>query len=92
MGYKFNPFTGTLDYFESGDTRGFATDDKTVDAAFLLDKKITLSGTPILKSELVFLNGLLIGKDCYTVVLNEIIFTPTLPFKVGHYIDIRYAV
>lgn len=92
MSYKFNPLTGQLDYFESGAGVTYATDDKTVDAAFLLDKKITLSGSPLLNSELVFLNGLLMGKDCYTVVINEIIFTPTLPFKAGHYIDIRYAV
>lgn len=91
MSFKFNPLTGTLDYFES-QTATYNSDEKTVDATFLIDKKLALSNSPVFKSELIFLNGLLLGRDCYIIVANEITFEPTLPFKVGHYIDVRYTV
>ena len=93
MSYKFNPFTGTFDYFEAAISSGvsFYGDNKTVDAAFLLDKKITLTATPLASSELVYLNGLLMGSDCYAIIGTELTFQPAIPFKVGHFIDIRYA-
>lgn len=94
MSFKLNPLTGKLDYYESSASSSglFGTDEKTVDAQFLLNKKLTLSNTPLLKSELIFLNGLLLGRDCYIIVTNEVTFEPSLPFKVGHFIDVRYAI
>jgi len=93
MSYKFNPISGTLDYFESSTAMGmdFYKHNKIVDSSFLISKTITLSTTPLLDSEFAFLNGLLLPDDCYTVLGAVITFEPTLPFKVGHIINIRYA-
>ena len=93
MTFKFNPLTGTLDYFEAANASGvsFYKTDKVVDSAFLIDKKLTLATVPLLDSEFAFLNGLLLPDDCYTIVGDEITFSPSLPFKVGHNINLRYA-
>lgn len=93
MSFKFNPFTLNFDYFETGTSSGisFSNKSKVVDSAFLSDRKITLDSAPLEKGELVFLNGLLMGTDCYDILGSEITFQPTIPFKVGHFIDIRFA-
>lgn len=93
MSWKFNPFTGSLDYFESAVSANvsFYKTDKVVDSAFLTTREITLAAPPSAKSDLVFLNGLLLQDDCYTVSGTVITFDLTLPFKVGHLINVRYA-
>lgn len=91
MSWKFNPLKGNFDYFESPIAMSFNKANKLVDSAFLVNKELILDFTPLLNSDLVFLNGLLLTNDCYTIVDKTITFLPTLPFKVGHEINIQYA-
>jgi len=47
MSYKFNPFTGNLDYFESVSVvDGIATEYRTINNLEALNKKLTLGLTP----------------------------------------------
>ena len=90
MPYKWNPLSGKLDYYTDVAVN-FSKLYKTVDAAFLLNKELTLAVDPLTDSEFVFLNGLVLRDDCYNISGNTLTFDPTLPFKIGHEIDVRYA-
>lgn len=93
MPYKFNPLTSKLDYYESATASGidFYKTYKIVDASFMLNKELTLDISPIVNSEFVFVNGLILLDDCYSITGTTLTFEPTLPFKLGHKIDVRYS-
>lgn len=93
MPFKFNPLTNKLDYYESGTgaSNNFYKTYKVVDSAFLLNKEIILTVTPSLNSEFVFVNGIILRDDCYSITGATLTFELTLPFKLGHIIDVRYS-
>lgn len=64
--------------------------DIIVDAAFLSNREITLAKVPILDTETVFLNGLLLTDDCYSLSGNILTIDGGLPIKVGDVILVRY--
>lgn len=64
--------------------------DIIVDAAFLSNREITLVKVPILDTERVFLNGLLIGDDCYSLSENILTIDPGLPIEENDAILVRY--
>lgn len=78
MSYKFNPFTGNLDYFESVSVAdGIATEYRTINNSEAADKKLTLSFTPAVpeKVSLDIISGTTqeYGTD-YNVVSDELIW------------------
>lgn len=91
MPFKFNPFSNNLDYYESPTGVTYYKTRKVVDAGFLLNNEIELDVAPITDSEFVFLNGLILMDDCYTLVGATLTFESGLPFKLGHQLDIRYV-
>ena len=90
MSWRLNPLTGTLDFFEANFS--LQKSKTVVNNAFLSPRKVTLSANPILNSDYVFFNGLLITDDCYTILNDELTFVVGLDIRVGDLIDIRYAV
>lgn len=95
MSYKFNPLSGKLDLIgDSGATVSieFKKNYTTVDSGFILPRTITLDAAPLLDSEKVFFNGLLIEEACYTILTNTLTFDPLLNIKIGDIIDVRYVI
>jgi hypothetical protein len=86
--YKFNPFTGKLDVVNK---IFFKKKYITVDASFLTTRTITLDGTPITDSERLFVNGLLLDDNCYTIVGANVILDAGLNIAVNDFIDVRYV-
>jgi hypothetical protein len=95
MSFKFNPLTGQLDLVDiavnGGGSYTFQKNYVDVDAAFLIDKKVTLQTTPIGNSEIIFCNGLAIKDDCYNIISNELTFDTLLDLRVGDELDIRFV-
>jgi hypothetical protein len=92
MPYKFNPLTSNLELVTSPISVSFKKNYTLVDNAFLLPRTVTLDSEPLLDSELVFFNGLIIDDSCYTILINELTFNGLLNIKIGDTIDIRYAI
>lgn len=95
MSWTYNPFTGELD--RVGDTTGGSNQDwqKTpviVDNVFIINRTVNLQGSPLSNTDFVFINGMLIKDDCYSISGTQLIFEPALTLKVGYNIDIRYAI
>lgn len=79
MAYKFNPLTGTLDYFESGGTSSvpdaYIVENRTLSALEASNKKLTLVNAPPIpaKTTLDIINGTpqFYASD-FTVIANEL--------------------
>lgn len=94
MPYKFNPFTGTLDFYESAtaSSDSWQKTPVTVDNVFLINRTVNLQGIPLTNTDFVYINGLLIKDDCYNISGSQLIFDGSLGLKSGMFIDIRYAI
>lgn len=93
MAWKLNPETGRLDYYETGGGGAsifFYKDIKIVDAPFLITPNITLSGTPLINSETVLLNGLAIDNSNYSIVGNTLTMVVD-QLKIGDILYINFA-
>lgn len=64
--------------------------DIIVDAPFILNKEITLQKIPRVETERVFLNGLLLKDDCYSLLENVITINAAIELIVGDDILVRY--
>ena len=91
MSFKFNPLTGQLDLVGSGASSIYYKTYIEVDAGFLTPRLVTLDTFPLLNSEMVFFNGLIMEDTCYTILGDELTFDPLLDIRVGDKIDIRYV-
>lgn len=93
MSFKFNPFTGDLDYFELGGLSNitFISFEKDADANDVINKTFTLGSNPISNSEIFFLNGLAQSSDCYTIVNDVLTLDPSYPIEIGDSIIIKFA-
>lgn len=92
MRYVFNPLTGQLEFVGDNVQAVSGKTYTTVDTDFLTPRTITLDGPPLMNSEFVFFNGLLIDDTCYTINTNELVFDSGIPLKIGDFIDIRYLI
>lgn len=94
MSYKFNPFTGGLDYYEKslGGSGDWQKTYVIADSIFVINRTVNLQGIPLNNTDFVHINGLLIKDDCYTISGSQLIFDAALPLKVGMFIDIRYSI
>jgi len=93
MSYKFNPFTGSLDYFEAAGVGSSITFNKTktvVDSSFLTTPDIALGAMPLSDSELVTLNGLEIDDTNYSIAGSTLTMVTT-QLEVGDNIYIIFA-
>lgn len=92
MRLKFNPLTGQLDLVGTGGANNtYYKSYLTIDSGFLTARTVTLDTSPLLNSEMVFFNGLIIEDTCYNIVANELTFDPLLDIRVGDKVDIRYV-
>jgi hypothetical protein len=92
MSFKFNPLTGDLDLIGDAISVVFKKSHTVVDNAFLIPRTITLDAEPLLDSEQVFYNGLLLEDSCYLILINELTFDALLNIKIGDIIDVRYVI
>jgi len=69
----------------------FYKDDFVTDAPYLVGRVTTLSQVPITDSERIYVNGLLLADDCYTVVGDQLTLDGGLDLQVGDDIFVRYA-
>lgn len=72
-------------------TTTFYKNDIVVDAPFIISREITLSQVPDLDSERIFLNGLILADNCYTILGNILTLDGALDIEVGDDIFVRYA-
>ena len=66
-------------------------DDFIVDAPFLISREKTLTKKPRKDSETIFLNGLSIPDDCYTIVGDLLTFAGGVDLKLVDDIFVRYS-
>ena len=95
MSFKFNPITGKLDLVRpesDGGSQSWQKTPVTVDNIFIINRTVNLQGAPLQNTDFVFVNGMLIKDDCYSISGTQLIFDPGLNLKVGYFLDIRYAI
>jgi len=74
----------------SGTSLSGYKNDTEVDAPLVLSREITLTKAPETDTEGVYLNGLLLTDDCYSLSGNILTIDVSLPIEVGDLILVRY--
>jgi hypothetical protein len=62
-----------------------------VDSGFLSTREVTLTTGFITNSDNIYVNGLLLKDDNYTIASDTLTFNAGLEIEVGDNLDIRYA-
>jgi hypothetical protein len=92
MPYSFNPFRGKLDNVGVGSQPiEFQSFEKIADSNDVSTKTFELGLTPLINSEIFFLNGLAQDSSCYTINGTQIILVPSFDLQINDNIIIKYA-
>lgn len=95
MSYKFNPFTGTFDYYETGGAGGqnlaFQKIETIADTDLVTNKTFNLVGTPVNNSDTLYLNGIAQETTCYNITGTTLTLIPSFPLEEGDNILINYV-